>query len=216
MLLTTSSPAPAADKFLRAVLDQNPHHHVQGMACILLASRLHRNALMAQRAKNTAQAEKLNGEADRLFNRVARDFTDVDWVRQMVLGSSSQASTPLMRQVLNKIPEGDAKAKGTYGLAMRLKQDADKAVNEDRAAGADKVYAEAEKLLERILKNHADVAYLGTRKLGDMAKGALFEIQHLSIGKPAPDIEAEDLDGAKFKLSDYRGKVVLLDFWGNW
>ena len=32
----------------------------------------------------------------------------------------------------------------------------------------------------------------------------------------APEIEAEDLDGVSFKLSDYRGKVVVLDFWGNW
>ena len=32
----------------------------------------------------------------------------------------------------------------------------------------------------------------------------------------APEIEAPDLDGVKFKLSDYRGKVVLLDFWGYW
>jgi predicted Zn finger-like uncharacterized protein len=36
------------------------------------------------------------------------------------------------------------------------------------------------------------------------------------VGSAAPEIEAEDLDGKKFKLSDYRGKVVLLDFWGNW
>ncbi len=36
------------------------------------------------------------------------------------------------------------------------------------------------------------------------------------VGKVAPDIEGEDLDGKKFKLSDYRGKVVVLDFWGNW
>ena len=36
------------------------------------------------------------------------------------------------------------------------------------------------------------------------------------IGKAAPDIEGEDLDGAKFKLSDYKGKVVVIDFWGDW
>ena len=35
-------------------------------------------------------------------------------------------------------------------------------------------------------------------------------------GESAPEIEGEDLDGKKFKLSDYRGKVVLLDFWGHW
>jgi hypothetical protein len=36
------------------------------------------------------------------------------------------------------------------------------------------------------------------------------------VGVSAPEIEANDLDGKRFKLSDYRGKVVLLDFWGNW
>jgi thiol-disulfide isomerase/thioredoxin len=31
-----------------------------------------------------------------------------------------------------------------------------------------------------------------------------------------PDLAGEDLDGVAFKLSDYRGKVVLLDFWAHW
>jgi cytochrome oxidase Cu insertion factor (SCO1/SenC/PrrC family) len=38
----------------------------------------------------------------------------------------------------------------------------------------------------------------------------------LEIGKKAPEIEGQDVDGKKFKLSDYRGKVVVLDFWGDW
>ena len=38
----------------------------------------------------------------------------------------------------------------------------------------------------------------------------------LEIGCTAPDIEAGDLDGVVFKLSDYRGRVVVLDFWGDW
>jgi hypothetical protein len=38
----------------------------------------------------------------------------------------------------------------------------------------------------------------------------------LNIGQVAPEIEGEDLEGKHFKLSDYRGKVVVLDFWGNW
>ncbi len=36
------------------------------------------------------------------------------------------------------------------------------------------------------------------------------------IGKPAQEIAGKDLDGVAFKLTDYRGKVVLLDFWGYW
>jgi hypothetical protein len=38
----------------------------------------------------------------------------------------------------------------------------------------------------------------------------------LPVGATAPEIAGEDIDGRFFKLSDYRGKVVLLDFWGNW
>ena len=35
-------------------------------------------------------------------------------------------------------------------------------------------------------------------------------------GMVAPEIEGIDLDGTAFKLSDYRGKVIFLDFWGDW
>jgi len=36
------------------------------------------------------------------------------------------------------------------------------------------------------------------------------------VGAVAPEIEGTDLDDAEFKLSDFRGKVVMLQFWGNW
>jgi hypothetical protein len=36
------------------------------------------------------------------------------------------------------------------------------------------------------------------------------------VGQAAPDISGQDIDGHRFKLSDYRGKVVVLDFWGDW
>lgn len=45
---------------------------------------------------------------------------------------------------------------------------------------------------------------------------SLFELENLMIGMEAPDFEAVDADGVEFKLSDYRGKVVVVDFWGFW
>ena len=41
---------------------------------------------------------------------------------------------------------------------------------------------------------------------------SMFEPVHGS----APDIAGTDTDGVAFKLSDYSGKVILLDFWGDW
>lgn len=38
----------------------------------------------------------------------------------------------------------------------------------------------------------------------------------LEIGTEAPEIAASDTLGTKIKLSDYRGKYVVLDFWATW
>jgi peroxiredoxin len=37
-----------------------------------------------------------------------------------------------------------------------------------------------------------------------------------ALGKPAPDIEITDSAGARFKISDYKGRLLLLDFWYVW
>jgi AhpC/TSA family len=37
-----------------------------------------------------------------------------------------------------------------------------------------------------------------------------------TVGQAAPEIDGVDIEGVRFKLSNYRGKVVVLDFWGNW
>ena len=48
------------------------------------------------------------------------------------------------------------------------------------------------------------------------AEKELFELLHLSLGKVAPDIAAEGIDGRKFKLSESRGKITVLSFWASW
>lgn len=38
----------------------------------------------------------------------------------------------------------------------------------------------------------------------------------IAIGNPAPDFTLKDLDGKQVSLSDYHGKIVLINFWATW
>lgn len=38
----------------------------------------------------------------------------------------------------------------------------------------------------------------------------------LKVGNRAPNFTLQNLDGEEVKLSDYRGKTVLLNFWASW
>jgi hypothetical protein len=52
--------------------------------------------------------------------------------------------------------------------------------------------------------------------VGEKAKSELHEIRHLVVGRQAQQIQGDDQDGKHFKLSDYRGRVVLLYFWSEY
>ncbi|MGA7595011.1 MAG: TlpA disulfide reductase family protein [Gallionella sp.] len=43
-----------------------------------------------------------------------------------------------------------------------------------------------------------------------------YTLTALSKPIPAPEFTLEDIDGKKFSLEEYRGKVVLLNFWATW
>ena len=48
------------------------------------------------------------------------------------------------------------------------------------------------------------------------ARQELRRIRDLVVGKPAPEIVGKGVDGKPIRLSDYRGKVVVLSFWATW
>ena len=84
--------------------------------------------------------------------------------------------------------------------------------SKDRAS----VMKEAEALYEQASEKFGDVKLPYNETVGEVARTDLFEIRYLAVGKVAPDIGGEDQDGRPFKLSDYRGKVVLLYFWSEY
>lgn len=111
----------------------------------------------------------------------------------------------LLRDALAKSSDEQAAAPLKLGLGLIAKTKADAATG----AEADKLNQEAEQLLTAVVKSRNKAAL-------EAAEKTLFVLQNLSLGKKAPDMEGEDADGKKFKLSDYHGKVILLDFWAGW
>jgi len=47
--------------------------------------------------------------------------------------------------------------------------------------------------------------------LGTFLASALLSVAQVESGKPAPDFEAKDINGKTHKLSDYKGKVIVLE-----
>ncbi len=121
---------------------------------------------------------------------------------RMMYSRSPQAQATL-REVIDKTSNQTVKGEATYALAKMMLR------------SGPETNKEAEELLESVVTNYADID-LGRRTLGQMAEGDLFELRNLQIGMNAPEIEGEDIDGQTFKLSDYKGKVLVLDFWGDW
>ena len=121
--------------------------------------------------------------------------------------SGDPADAERLEMLAEKSPHDVVKGAATLCLANRLKR------MSERDDSIEQV--EYMSLFKKVVNDYADVELDG-RKFSETAANVIFEIENLSIGSEAPDIQAEDLDGVVFKLSDYRGKVVVLDFWGHW
>jgi hypothetical protein len=143
---------------------------------------------------------KAPAAVERLTTRYVDSDKLGDVCRQ--LGYNVEPSTEAaLTKIIEKNPHRDMKAKATFALGMYY-------ANTKRPA-------DAEKRFEDVIASYGDVpSYRGT--FGEAAKSQIHEIRDLAVGKTAPEIEGEDVDGKHFKLSEYRGKVVVLDFWGDW
>ena len=163
-----------------------------------------------------------------------------DLLGSLRYGPNSRRVEPFLRAVAAKSPHHDVQGWANLVLAWRLANHESQREQWLRAKeqpeqrdsfrdyfGADHVAfleqcdvaadrAAAEALFEKVAQEFANVAHPRRGSLGKIADAQLFELRHLQVGKVAPDIVGNDVDGVAFKLSDYRGKVVVLDFWGFW
>lgn len=181
--------------------------------------------------------------AKRIYTALLADFVDAPEVKDAVttLGryGLSTDGEAFLREVLARSKTAVVKGYATLSLAgltlskVRIAEALKGADAQERrksyesSYGADvvaalvqadpaKLQAEAEQLFETVAKEYGSIEHSYRGTLAKAAQAELFELRNLQIGKTAPEISGADLDGGAFKLSDYRGKVVVLDFWGFW
>lgn len=121
-------------------------------------------------------------------------------------------AAPALAAVLKQNPHQEEQAAATYALARHQFAAFEAAANPQTRAEA---RARAAELLERLVTTYPQVSIQGF-PLADQAAALLFEMTHLSPGATAPEITGRDHENQEFKLSDYRGRHVLLVFWGDW
>ena len=213
--------APEADGTLRLTEEQQQKmpDKVYGPRFLELGLRAGKTPAGAQAlvmALRTVQGDA--AQQSQVAERLVTDFLDSPELEKAVqrfgglrwsLGSAQAEA--LLRRVRDGSPLPAVQAAATFELAQVLMDPVyarDEAGDLQSTPRADTAPARA--LLEELGTKSGDTRYAA------QAAAFLFELDHLQVGMVAPDFEATDQEGAKFKLSDYRGKVVMLDFWGNW
>ena len=178
-------------------------------------------------------------DRDQALAAIARDHRESPDLAPLCakLGANQQIGTELLELIASSNPDRKVRGAALYAVAGHRLESARAArkmrgppddqvegykrwLGHDRAAELSKtdpaaLEEDAQRTLDRVVREFGDVPWRdGT--LGARADADLRELRDLTVGKEAPEIAGEDLDGVSFRLSDYRGKVVLLDFWGNW
>ncbi len=119
---------------------------------------------------------------------------------------------PLFRAVLARNPNHNDQGYACYGLATLLKQRSERLGLTKLGNSA---AAESEQLFERVVKSYGDVYGFNLALLQQDAKDNLRELRARGIGKVAPEIKGDNLDGKPLSLHAFRGKVVVITFWSS-
>jgi thiol-disulfide isomerase/thioredoxin len=135
-------------------------------------------------------------------------------------GTASAHLERMMSRVAEENEDKDTRAAASFGLAQYLKNKAElarrlkdhsseelvKRVKALWGVGYVEVLVKADP--DELLKRGSEMFGRSVRQYRDFAE------THVTLGMQSPEIRGEDIEGDMMRLTDFRGTVVVLSFWG--
>lgn len=129
---------------------------------------------------------------------------------QFLAGGALPEPEKLLERVEKEATNPSVKGQAALALATFYSE-----LTESPEVPADKkkeAMVKADAAFDKVLKNYAKEKDIEGNNLGEQAAS----LSSLGVGKVAPEAIAKDLDGKPVKLSDHKGKVVVIDIWATW
>lgn len=201
------------DAFLKGIYANARHRETKGLATLALATYLELKAVGAEGARRMVDRPKIRSEA---FNE-AGELVEKEFDISNEMNGYQQHLRMLDPDAIR------AEAERLYGVVIDEYGDIPFISMKQRKLEALLRKAPPEQAddleaKERLLEGRRALERLraDARTLADIASERLDATHNLAVGRPAPEIDGVDFDGNPLRLSDYRGKVVALVFWGSW
>jgi hypothetical protein len=129
-------------------------------------------------------------------------------LRNAVDSVSCEHLVPFYELVRKKNPDPEAKAAATFNLAYTLwtggpgaREGTEQRAAEQKRAG---------ELFHTVVKEYPDSA------VAEEAQDFIRQLEHIEVGLRAPEVVGTDANEKEVRLSQFKGRVVVLLFWGFW
>jgi peroxiredoxin len=191
---------------LRPLIDENPTDPAAFDAALLLVGDMS-YPLSDQQTQIVLDHHAANPEMGKLCFEL-RHREGEEWARKILVTAAE------------KHPERSVRGQATFSLGDYHRLWARPFGDPPPKDVAERHLGKAGEYYQQTVKEFDDITTpdgkwnLGKRAEHELAR--LRNLANLQVGRPAPPIAGTDLEGKPLKLEDYRGKVVVVVFWGSW